>query len=127
MNDVISVRLEIRVRSVQSCGQDCAAVAAALQDWIARCASHMALDPDRTIEVGGITIIDAPPDAQAAQALRGWATANGVTTEELDELVHDLKSGEASDINNAGLDAQLAFLLRRHDNDPLRTWRALRP
>ncbi len=29
----------------------------------------------------------------------------------LDELVHDAKSGEASSINNEGLESQLAYLL----------------
>jgi hypothetical protein len=127
MGDVKTVRLEIRVRAIRLSGQDDVAVAAALQGLIARCAGELALDPNRTIEVGGIAIADAPPDAESLRALRGWATANGVTAEELDELVHDLKSGEASAINNAGLDAQLAFLLRCHDSDPGRTWQAIRP
>lgn len=32
--------------------------------------------------------------------------------ETLDEMVHDLKSGEASDINNEGPEGQVAFLVR---------------
>ena len=34
----------------------------------------------------------------------------GMTEEELDELVHDMKSHEASNINNAGAAAQVEYL-----------------
>jgi len=33
-------------------------------------------------------------------------------TEELDELVHEAKAGEASDINNQGRAAQISYLRR---------------
>lgn len=33
------------------------------------------------------------------------------TTEQLDEMVHELKSQEAADINNKGRDWQIAYLL----------------
>lgn len=36
---------------------------------------------------------------------------NGMTQEELDDLVHDAKSTEAACINNEGRDAQIAYLL----------------
>jgi hypothetical protein len=34
-----------------------------------------------------------------------------MTEEELDEIVHDLKGGEAAEINNRGKDAQIEFIL----------------
>jgi transcriptional regulator of acetoin/glycerol metabolism len=39
------------------------------------------------------------------------ACDRGVRPEDLDELVHELKSEEAAEINNAGLEAQLAYIL----------------
>lgn len=32
-------------------------------------------------------------------------------SEDLDDLVHDTKSGEAADINNGGIDSQIDYLL----------------
>lgn len=34
-----------------------------------------------------------------------------MTEEELDEIVHDLKAGEAAEINNQGKDAQIEYIL----------------
>lgn len=34
-----------------------------------------------------------------------------LSQEKLDDIVHDLKSGEASEINNQGKDAQIAYIL----------------
>jgi hypothetical protein len=36
---------------------------------------------------------------------------------QLDELVHDLKSSEASDINNAGLEAQVEYIYEAMGDD----------
>lgn len=35
----------------------------------------------------------------------------------LDEQVHEIKSGEAADINNGGFQAQVEFLLAAYGND----------
>ncbi len=35
----------------------------------------------------------------------------GMTEEELDEIVHDLKSEEAAEINNQGKEAQIEYIL----------------
>ena len=35
----------------------------------------------------------------------------GMTEEDLDEIVHDLKAGEAAEINNQGKDAQIEYIL----------------
>lgn len=40
--------------------------------------------------------------------------AAGITEEDLDELVHELKSEEAAEINNRGLEAQLEYILEAH-------------
>ncbi len=40
--------------------------------------------------------------------------AAGITEEDLDELVHDFKAEEAAEINNAGLEAQLKYILEAH-------------
>lgn len=37
--------------------------------------------------------------------------------EQLDELVHDLKSSEASDINNGGLEAQVEYIYETMGTD----------
>jgi len=39
------------------------------------------------------------------------ADAAGLGTEDLDEAMHDTASSIASDVNNSGIDGQLAFLL----------------
>lgn len=36
---------------------------------------------------------------------------NNLSSEDQDEMVHDTKSGEASEINNGGKEAQISFLL----------------
>lgn len=38
-------------------------------------------------------------------------TLDDVDESSLDELVHDVKSGEAADINNGGFESQIEFLL----------------
>jgi len=35
----------------------------------------------------------------------------GMTEEELDEIVHDLKAEEAAEINNQGKEAQIEYIL----------------
>lgn len=40
-----------------------------------------------------------------------WARDHRVKPEDLDELIHDLKSGEAATINNGGLHSQIEYLL----------------
>ena len=40
------------------------------------------------------------------------AKINDEGQDALDELVHDLKAGEASDINNSGIEGQVAYLLK---------------
>lgn len=42
--------------------------------------------------------------------------ALSLVTDALDEMVHEVKSREASDINNGGVDAQVDFLLRGRDD-----------
>ena len=39
------------------------------------------------------------------------------TQEELDELVHDMKSEEAADINNRGKEAQINYLLEGYEEE----------
>ncbi|MGI9951945.1 hypothetical protein V3F56_06220 [Moorellaceae bacterium AZ2] len=40
-----------------------------------------------------------------------WAKERGITTEDLDGLVHEFKAAEAAEINNGGLESQLQYLL----------------
>jgi len=35
----------------------------------------------------------------------------GISAEDLDDVVHDLKSNEATDLNNAGLEAQVEYIV----------------
>ena len=37
----------------------------------------------------------------------------GIKPSDLDDLIQDVKSKEATEINNAGMDAQIHFLLQR--------------
>ncbi len=53
------------------------------------------------------------PESRAEQLLRlvAKAKAAGMDAEDLDEAVHDMATSIASNINNEGLDGQLAYLL----------------
>ena len=50
------------------------------------------------------------PKKQTKRTLREYAEANGVTCEDLDDLVHDVASKIASDINNNGVGDQCDWL-----------------
>jgi len=45
------------------------------------------------------------------QELIRLVEAAGITEEDLDEVVHEFKAEEAAEINNAGLEAQLEYIL----------------
>lgn len=52
------------------------------------------------------------------KATLAWlAKQDGVPEDALDELVHDLKSSEASDINNAGFEQQVAYVYEAMGED----------
>jgi hypothetical protein len=51
------------------------------------------------------------PAEAVVQRLVDKAEAAGLQPEDLDDLVHDLASGVASDTNNGGLDEQLRYLV----------------
>ena len=40
--------------------------------------------------------------------------AQGAEADQLDDLVHDLVSGKASDINNGGIEAQVEYIFDEH-------------
>lgn len=44
--------------------------------------------------------------------LAKWAGRKGLSSPDLDELVHDAKSSEAADINNGGLEEQIAYIYK---------------
>jgi len=44
-----------------------------------------------------------------------------IRDDELDDLVHDAKAAEASDVNNAGVDAQLEYLLEANGEQFIRS------
>ncbi len=48
-----------------------------------------------------------------AERLAEKAVAAGLQPEDLDELVHELASGVAADINNGGLEEQARYLVER--------------
>ena len=56
---------------------------------------------------------DATTDDRAAvvERLVNKAESAGLKSEDLDEMVHDLVSGVASDINNGGLEDQVKYLV----------------
>lgn len=50
------------------------------------------------------------------------AKSLGISSEDLDDLVHDCVSQQASDINNGGLSAQIEYLNREIGVDELAVW-----
>lgn len=42
--------------------------------------------------------------------LIAYATKLGINPEDLDEIIHDLKSDEATEINNTGLERQIVYM-----------------
>ena len=54
---------------------------------------------------------------EKVREIREYVEKLGIGTEALDEVVHDIKSGEAADINNGGMDSQLKFILEANGGD----------
>ncbi len=46
-----------------------------------------------------------------------WARGEGIESIMLDEVVHELKSEEAAQINNSGLEDQLHYIFQACEND----------
>ena len=53
--------------------------------------------------------------SQAIDDLLAKAEAAGLKAEDLDEIVHELTSSIAADVNNAGMDGQLGYLVDQMD------------
>lgn len=53
----------------------------------------------------------APDHTAVVEMLTGKAESAGLEPEDLDELVHELASSVAADINNGGLDEQIKYLV----------------
>lgn len=51
------------------------------------------------------------------KALMAHAKKHKVDEHDLDEVVHDIKSGEAADVNNGGMEDQLEFILEACGGD----------
>jgi hypothetical protein len=54
---------------------------------------------------------ESEADAAVVERLAGKAESAGLEPEDLDELVHELASSVAADINNGGLDEQIKYLV----------------
>ena len=75
-------------------------------DWLAehggpvceKCDCDMELQPE-------------PEVAAVVERLTDKAEAAGLQPEDLDEVVHELAASVASDVNNSGLEAQIAYLV----------------
>lgn len=67
--------------------------------------------------------IDKPAPEQDTQSLAKQLLKD-ITIEEgaLDELIHDMKAREASDINNAGLEAQVEYLIESCGAEGAKEW-----
>ncbi len=48
------------------------------------------------------------------EELAAWAAGLGLEAEDLDDLVHDAYSRQASEVNNGGLDSQVRFLIESY-------------
>ena len=73
-------------------------------------AVRLATSPHSSGDQGDANTLPADRDGVLEQ-LRAKAEAAGLGAEDLDETVHDLANSIAADINNAGLDDQLRYLL----------------
>lgn len=62
-----------------------------------------------SIATGGVAVLEE------------LATSHGVVPEDLDELVHECASADASEINNGGLESQLEFLVEHLGEVQVRT------
>ena len=69
-------------------------------------------DRCRMKSVSGTWSSPQATDDAAVGRLTDKAEAAGLQPEDLDELVHELASSIASDINNSGLDGQVAYLVK---------------
>jgi hypothetical protein len=49
-----------------------------------------------------------------ADELAAWAAGLGLEAGDLDDLVHDVYSKQASEVNNGGLDSQVRFLIESY-------------
>ena len=67
-----------------------------------KCERDMELQPET----------EATADAAVVERLVNKAEAAGLEAEDLDETVHNLVSGIASDINNEGMDGQIQYLVK---------------
>ena len=45
---------------------------------------------------------------------------HGITSEDLDDMVHDMKAAEAAEINNGGIEDQVEYLIGCYGLLPLR-------
>ena len=54
-----------------------------------------------------------PNNSDTIQTLVAHAQQNHLTESDLDELVDDLKSQEASSINNGGIQEQIAYIIEQ--------------
>lgn len=79
-------------------------------DWLAehggpvcgQCDSDMTLQPEPKTTAGQAAVVER---------LVNKADANGLKAEDLDERVHELAASVAADVNNGGLEGQLAYLV----------------
>ena len=52
-----------------------------------------------------------------AEELAAWAAGLGLEAEDLDDLIHDAYSKQASGVNNGGLDSQVRFLIESYGTE----------
>jgi hypothetical protein len=53
------------------------------------------------------------PSKETIQTLVAHAQKNHLTEPDLDDLVHELKSAEASSINNGGINEQIEYIIEQ--------------
>jgi hypothetical protein len=63
----------------------------------------MTLQPEADVTAEDRTVV--------VERLAEKADANGLKAEDLDDLVHELAASSAADVNNAGLEEQLRYLV----------------
>lgn len=60
---------------------------------------------------------DQEPEISFVDELVEWVNENKIDPEDLDEIVRDLKSKEASRINNGGTEEQISYILDCYANN----------
>jgi hypothetical protein len=90
---------------------DCTRTEEISYDWLAEHGGPACGHCDCDMELQPEAAATADDSDTLAERLADKADASGLKAEDLDEVVHDLAASVAADVNNAGLEGQIRYLL----------------